>query len=373
MKVFLAILTVALLAGGGYWWWTGAAEPAAGAIDPSSRGGRPAAVLVTAVPAKRDNIVEIIEAVGTARANESVTLTAKVTDTVRSVNFEDGQFVESGDVLVQLTNTEESALLDEARANLADARRQLERARNLGQQGLISKSSVDEAEAREEALAARLETIVARLDDRLIRAPFSGLLGFRQVSPGTLLTPTTTIATLDDISVIKLDFTIPEVSLSRIEAGDKVLARSASWPDRTFAGSVRTIGSRIDPVTRAVSVRATIPNDDGALRPGMLLSVRLQTSERMATLIPERAIDALRDKNYAYVIEDGVARQRDVTLGLRRDGWVEVIDGLVVGELVITEGLLKIRDGSSVRLPAASAEDDPLAALYRHYLDESRS
>lgn len=360
MKALLAVFAAALLGVGAYWmlFRDSAAPQEAGAPGPPGRGG--GAVTVAVEAAARSPVVEVIEAVGTARANESVTVTAKVTDTVRSVEFDDGDYVDAGDVLVQLTNAEESALLAEARANLEDARRQLERAENLGAQGLLPKSNVDEAAAREAALAARLETIVARLDDRLIRAPFAGLLGFRQVSPGTLVTSTTPIVTLDDVSTIKVDFTVPEVSLSRVSQGDVVETASASWPERTFRGTVQTIGTRIDPVTRAVSVRAVVPNADGALRPGMLLIVKLQSDRRDAVTIPERSIDPVRDQSFVYVVEDGRAMRREISAGVRRDGRVEVIDGVAVGDRVVTDGLVKLRDGAPVSVAGAAPDSESL-------------
>src|SRR5690606_17756063 len=152
------------------------------------------------------------------------------------------------------------------------------------------RSELDVARNREAAAKARLDSIIARLSDRLIRAPFSGVLGFRQVSPGTLVQPNTPITTLDDISTIKLDFTVPETFIADVQPGATVVARSVSYPGRDFVGVVRTVGSRVDPVTRAVSVRAHISNADAALRPGMLLTVELRSRERTTLVVPEAAV-----------------------------------------------------------------------------------
>ena len=247
MKKILGLVIVALLAAGGYWYMN--QDDVAGA-----GGGRPGGwgpVLVVTEPVARQNIFTRIEALGTARANESVTLTASLTDTVRRVNFDDGDYVDAGTVLVELTNEEESAQLAEAQANLDEARRQLRRMEDLDERGIAATSDVDNARSMSEGAAARLNTVVARLEDRLIRAPFSGLLGFREVSQGTLLTPGDPITTIDDVSIIKLDFTVPETVLGLIKPGGKIYAGSASWPDRQFEGAVRAVGSRVDPVTRA--------------------------------------------------------------------------------------------------------------------------
>ncbi|MFV2090921.1 MAG: efflux RND transporter periplasmic adaptor subunit, partial [Pseudomonadales bacterium] len=204
---------------------------AAGACDSLNSGGAAAGkgpksggfsrgptFVLTQVATLRE-IRDEVEAIGTTYANESVTVTAKVTDTVSKVNFEDGQTVEKGAVLVELTKREQVALLDEAEANRNDARIQARRLEMLAAEGTIPLSQLDEAHARLSASEARYQSIVARIQDRLIQAPFSGVLGFREVSEGTLVTPGSTITTLDDISIIKLDFSIPEVYLDLVEVG----------------------------------------------------------------------------------------------------------------------------------------------------------
>ncbi|MCC6202241.1 MAG: efflux RND transporter periplasmic adaptor subunit [Gammaproteobacteria bacterium] len=292
--------------------------------------------------------VDAIEAIGTTYANESVQLTAKAADTVSRVDFEDGDLIEAGAVLVQQTNQEQTALLAEAQANLRDARTQLQRLEDLDQRGLATKSDLDSARNRFDAAKARLDAIVARLDDRLIRAPFGGLLGFRQVSPGSFVAPGTVIATLDDIATIKLDFTVPETYLGRIVPGEKVLAQSAAWPQREFEGTVRTLDSRVDPVTRSVVVRATFDNADRALRPGMLLTVKLVTAEIQALAVPEIAVQQNRNEYFVFVAADGRAQQRRILVGRRRARVAEVTEGLAAGEQVITEGLVKVRDGMAI-------------------------
>src|SRR5690606_5022507 len=286
MRYAIAVLLLLAVAAGGWWAFlrddgTASTEAGPQAGGPGGAGlGAQQPPLVVVAPVKRQPLYDVVEALGTAQANESVTLTAKVTDTVRRVNFEDGDYVEAGEVLVELTNQEEEALLAEARANLDDAEKQLARLEDLSARGLAALSELDVARSRAAASEARLNTVVARLRDRLILAPFSGVLGFRQVSPGTLLTTNTPITTIDDISTIKLDFTVPEVYLASMRPGARVVARSVSYGDREFEGVVRTINSRVDPVTRAFTVRAHIANDDGALRPGMLLTAEVVMDER---------------------------------------------------------------------------------------------
>jgi membrane fusion protein (multidrug efflux system) len=370
MKNALLLVVAFALGGAAMWYFTregGAGNgapavgnaagrpPAAGGFG--AGGGRPQAQppLVTVGRAKSDSIFDVVEALGTALANESVTLTAKVTDTVRRVNFEDGEYVEAGAVLIELTNQEEEALLAEARANLDDAESQLRRLTDLSSRGLTSASELDVARSRAGASQARLNSIVARLRDRLIQAPFAGVLGFRQVSPGTLLSPNTTITSIDDISIIKLDFTIPETFLGVMSPGAKIVAKSASFPGRDFEGTVRTVGSRVDPVTRAITVRAHIENKDRSLRPGMLLTVEVVTAERTALVVPEGSVFQVQNRAYVYRVDGDTVHQQQIEVGGRRFGVVEVLGGLEEGDLIVVEGIIKLREGARVRYEAAEA------------------
>ncbi len=352
--LIIAVLGIAL--GAVTWWLTREQEGAGPGRAPQRPMGAP--VTVVAETVERRTVAETVEALGTALARESVTLTANLTDTVRRVNFQDGDYVEAGAVLVELTNEEEQAQLEEARANLEEARRQLQRLEDLGQRGIAPASDVDEARAAAEGAQARLNTILARLRDRVIRAPFSGLLGFRQVSTGTLITPGSTITTLDDIAEIKLDFTFPETALGMLAVGGTIYARSAAWGDREFAGTIATVGSRVDPVTRAATVRAIIPNEDGLLRPGMLLTVRVLGREREALVVAEKAIVQTGIDSFVFLIDgESRARRTLVTLGLRQYGTVEVVAGLREGDVVITEGIIKIRDGSPVQVASTDSRN----------------
>jgi len=318
--------------------------PGGGAPGGFSRGP----TFVRAEAAAIREIRDQVEAIGTARANESVTIAAKVTDTVSRVNFDDGDIVEAGAVLLELTNTEQSALLDEARANVVDAGNQARRLEKLAADNSIPLSQLDEAKAHLDAAEARYQSILARLEDRLIRAPFPGLLGFREVSEGTLVTPGSPITTLDDISVIKLDFSVPEVYLHLVRPGLELIAQSSAYPEQRFHARVRTIGSRVDEVTRSATVRAHIDNPDLLLKPGMLLTVHLTTATRDVLMVPESAILQRSSQVFVFTIRDGQAEMRQVRTGVRRDGWIEITGGLTEGEPVITEGTIKIRDGSPV-------------------------
>ena len=319
--------------------------------------GAGAAITVTAHTVRQIEWVDSIEALGTARANESVTLTAKVTEVVRNVRFDDGDRVNAGDVLVELTGQAEVANLREAQAALNEAHQQLERLEPLVAQGTIPRAQYDTQRAARDSAKARADAIRARLAERVITAPFTGVLGFRQVSEGALVTPGTVIATLDDISTIKLDFSVPEALMATLSPGQKLTAKTIAYPDREFEGVVTSISSRVDPVTRAVTVRANVPNPDNLIKPGMLMTVELMTQPRRTIAIPELALIQVSTRQSVFrVKDDNTVEQVPVRTGARRRGDVEIVEGLNPGDHIVLDGTGKLRSGATV---AVVNEGDP--------------
>lgn len=320
-----------------------------------------AAVSVTTTVLEPVTWVDTIEALGTARANESVTITSKVNETVVRVNFDSGDVVEAGQVLVDLSGRVELAELEEARVNLREAEQQYRRQGQLAEQKLIPASQLDTQRAVRDSAKARLDAIRARLADRVITAPFSGVLGLRQVSPGTVLSPGDPITTLDDISIIKLDFAVPEAFLSTLLPGQKITSQSVAWPGEEFVGTVRSLDSRVDPITRSVTVRAEIDNADHKLRPGMLLTVAVSQPARQTLILPELALTQVGRQAFVYRVEpDNTVSQVSVTTGARRVGQVEVISGLSAGDRVVVEGTVKLRAGNTIQevdAPDRTAEE----------------
>lgn len=323
-------------------------EPASGGFGRGFAGGSP---LVGLAEVELQVIADEVESVGTTIANESVNLTAAVSETVSRVDFEDGEFVEKGDILVELTNAAEASRLAEAQANVNDAQRQLDRLQDLSANNLVADNEFDQARTALETARARLEGVLVDMDDRLVRAPFSGFLGFRNVSEGSLLTPGTVITTLDDVSVIKLDFTIPELYLADVAVGQLINARSIVYEDQEFEGVVTVVGSRIDPVTRGVSVRAQIDNSDQQLRPGMLMTVALSLNEEAVPVVPERSVVSSQGQQFVYLVAaDNKVSRRSVDVGRRREGMVEIRAGLTPDDRVVTEGVIRVRPGLTVRV-----------------------
>ncbi|WP_020399207.1 efflux RND transporter periplasmic adaptor subunit [Kordiimonas gwangyangensis] len=320
-----------------------------GASDERGKyGGR--AVTVVSTPVETREFSDVVEALGTARARESVTLTARVSDTVSKVQFEDGQVVKRGDVLIKLEDDEERAQLSEAEANLKEAERSFERIKNLVKQGNASTAALDTEQRRLDEARYRLQAAKARLDDQRIVAPFDGLLGLRQVSEGSLVTSNQPITTIDAIDTIKLDFSVPERFIATLKPGQAVEAKVSAYPDRVFSGKITTIDSRIDPVTRSVIVRAEVPNEDRLLRPGLLMTVQVLSRSWEGLSVPEQAIVPSAGHQYVFVMQGDEAKRREVQLGLRRPGYVEVVEGLELGDRVVVEGTLRLgREGMKVR------------------------
>lgn len=322
---------------------------------PAAGGSAPAAVIVTTTVVEPSPWVDTIEAIGTSRAREAVTLTAKITETVRKVNFVDGQRVAAGDVLVELTSGQQVAGLAEAQATWRDAERLLKRNEDLVRQGTISRQVFDTAQATHDSSRARVDVLRAQLADRVVTAPFAGVLGLRQVSVGSLVTPGTVITTLDDIDVVNVDFALPERYLAALAPGQSVAARSDAYPGRRFEGRVVSLDARIDPVSRAFKVRAEIPNADHALRAGMLLGIEVLRPERSVIAVPEIAIVQVGADSFVFRVdgEDKVARAK-VTLGARRRGQVEVVEGIEAGTRIVVDGTVKLRDGVKIAEAAAT-------------------
>jgi membrane fusion protein (multidrug efflux system) len=287
-----------------------------------------------------------------------VEVTAKVANQVTAVRFAEGQQVRRGDVLVELDGTQARADLAVAEAALAESRSQYQRSRELYTTKVLSDSQIEQIEATFKANEARVASARSRVGDTVVRAPFAGRVGLRRISVGSLISPGTVITTLDDTSSIKLAFTIPETFVSAVQTGLKIVARGVSYPDESFEGTVSSIDTRVDPATRSVTVRALLPNAKGLLKPGMFLTVRLSRGAMDAVMVPEEALVPEQGNTFVFVVKDGVAEKRQVRIGQRRVGDVQVAEGLAEGELVVTEGTQKLRDGAAVtvKAPEAGAE-----------------
>ena len=350
---FLVIAIAAGLGGGGWYYWQ---QAQAQNKTVTASAPRAQAIAVDVVRAAHGLVEERVESVGTARANEAVVITAKLTGIVSAIGFREGQRVQAGDLLVELESRQARAELEEAKANLDEYRRRLQRADALRRSGAVTEARYDEATSLVQAGVARVKSMEARLSDLRIVAPFAGKVGLRQVSLGNLVQPGTVMTTLDDVGRIKMEFALPEVTMGRLRIGLPVTARSAAYPGRSYVGQVRAIDTRVDPVTRSVRVNAEFDNADGSLLPGMFLMVEMVAERREnAILVPEEALVPEGPRQYLFVVRDGVARRVEVALGERLAGRVEIARGIAVGDEIVLRGTQKVREGSAVRVSTAPA------------------
>jgi membrane fusion protein (multidrug efflux system) len=312
-----------------------------------------------------------IRALGTVKARESVDVTAKVSETVQQVHFDSGDEVAEGTPLVTLSGQQQHAALAAAQAAATEAERLYKRQQELAAQQLIARAALETQRAVRDTARAQMAQIQANLRDRVIRAPFAGRLGIRQVSPGALVTPGTVIASLDDIARVHVDFPVPEVQMELADVGQRLAGTTVAFPERVFEGTVSVVDVRLDPATRAVMVRGDFPNPDRALRPGMLLQVQLERPERQALLVPEISIVQVGRDSFVYRVGgDSTVEQAPVKIGARAGGQAEVLEGLAPGDRIVVDGTGKLRAGSKIRevaaAPAAgkprSSTDDPPAA-----------
>lgn len=320
---------------------------------------------VTAVQvatAQLESVADRVEALGTLKANESVALTVSESEILDRLHFESGQRVKKGDVLAEMSSTEEQAILEEARFTLEEASAQLERIRSLIGRGDASRSLLDERQREFNVARARLQAIQSRLDDRKVIAPFDGVVGLRNISPGAYVAAGDVITTLIDDSQMKLDFSVPSVFLATLTPGMSIVASARAFGDKTFLGTVHSIDNRIDPVSRAITVRATIPNNEGLLRPGLLMEVNLLTRQRQALVIPELALVPQGQQHFVFVVRhnpDGtlMAVRTPVTVGSRWQGKAEITMGLKADEQVVTDGTIKLRDQLPIRVLASGLSE----------------
>jgi len=318
---------------------------------------KPPSPLVVAAQAVRHTFVDMIEAIGTARANEQVTIASLVTERLERVLFDDGMAVGKGQLLAVLSSGQENAALKGALAAEAEATAQYGRIKNLFDQGVATKAQLDQQLAAAEGARANVAEARAAVGDRMIRAPFAGYTGLRTISAGAVVNSGTPLVTISDLSRIKVDFTVPETQLQALRIGQEIEAIAAAFPNTPFTGKITSIDPVIDPSTRAVLVRATLPNPGARIKPGMLMTVHVRTGERVSDAVPELAVIGNGDARFVYVVtSQGKAKQVSVKTGVRDGGLIEVT-GLPAGAKVIGEGVVKVADGMAVKLRGSRKQD----------------
>lgn len=327
-----------------------------------SRGAaaRPA-VTVSSYVAETRPFSDRVEALGTLRGNESVTLSANASDTISAIHFTEGQRVNAGQLLVTLEMKEEQAQLASAHAELADQQREVKRLEGLVKTMAAAQTELDQRRTALQKAKYKIEELEARIADRRVVAPFAGVLGLRLVSPGALLNPGTPITTLDDIDTLKLDFSVPAALVGSLKPGLELRARTAAY-DLDFSGVVTVVDSRVNAVDRSIRARAEFDNSEGLLKPGMLMTIELLRNPRTALLVPEAALLSRDQQHSVWIIgDDNTLQRRIVEIGSRQPGWVEVLSGLQAGETLVRANFPRLREGIAVQTPASKANAEQQA------------
>ena len=309
----------------------------------------PAAVEVVTV--RSDAATEELRVVGSLLAGESVVMRPEVDGRIATIEFQEGEPAGAGQVLFTLDPAEYHAQVASSEAATKLWELKFERARDLHSRNVVSQQEYDEAQEALKVARARLALERVRLDKTIIRAPFAGIVGLRRVSPGDYVEAGQALVNLEAVDPVKVDFSIPERYAAEIRTGQPFTLTVAPFPDRSFGGEVYAIDPRLDEAARTVRLRGRLPNTDGALKPGMFSRVTLTLEVRGRALwIPEEALVPRGDGQFVYRIENGKAMLTPVTIGLRRTGVVEIRSGLSAGDLIVTAGQFRLRDGAAVRI-----------------------
>lgn len=304
---------------------------------------------VETAPVTMRNTSESITSVGTLMSNESVIVTSETSGRITSINFAEGQDVKAGQVLVRIDDSTLKAELDSAVTDLELNNAKYRRAEDLVASGAVSKQDRDIAYADRQRSEADVRHAQAALDKTVIKAPFSGTVGLRQVSAGNYIQPGTQIVNLEDIAALKIQFSIPQTEVSRIKASQTFTITTDAYPNRTFTGKIYAIDPKINEQSRSMTIRGIIRNHDRRLRPGMFAQVSIETGAKENTLfIPESAIMQNASGKFVFLYDNGTALQTKVTTGTRTAGWVEVVSGLKPSDIIITKGQDRIRDKDTV-------------------------
>lgn len=331
----------------------GEASPAKTAAGPAST-----AVAVSTVKVERVALTEGVSAVGSLRSEDSVIVRPEVAGRIAEINFEEGGRVTKGQLLVRLDDGVVRAQLQQARANLSLAQSQYRRAQELSQRGFISGQARDEAASQLKVQQAAAALAQAQLEKTVILAPFDGWIGLRSVSVGDYVSPGDDLVPLESIDPLKVDFRIPEQYLNQVRVGARLAVQFDALPGQTREGTVGAISPLVDVGGRSILLRATIPNADALLRPGMFARVQLQFADTPSLVVPEAALVPSSEGQYVFRLVDDRARRVAVTVGQRRGGKVQILSGLDDEDQVLVSGLQRVQDGGEVRLVSSAGSNE---------------
>ena len=330
-----------------------AAKPAA---QPAAQAAKPMGLPVRAVPVEVGKVSDEVTAVGSLLAEESVIIRPEIDGRIVSLHFQEGQAVAVGTRLVSLENSEYDAQAAAVRADLRTEEQRLARTKELHEQKFISKDALDVQLGAVDRLKAHLAEAESRVAKSVIRAPFSGTVGLRMISPGAYVKAGTDIVRLESIGTIKADFRIPELYMSKLGSNQEISVRLDAYPGEEFHGRIYAVEPVVDEQTRTILMRARIPNKANKLKPGMFVRVAVTLANRPnAIIVPEQAIWPQGQDNFVFRVVDGKAALTKIRIGNRQPGRVEIVQGLDATDTVVTEGQIKLRDGAPVMVMSAPA------------------
>ena len=334
-----------------------AVMPALAMAQGGPPGGR--ATTVESIVVQSTSLRDSVRAVGTILADASAVLRAELPGQIVGLHFRDGQQVSRGDRLYSIEATVLEAEANEARANAQQSEAAYNRAKELIDDSLISATDFDTARANYNVAVARLRSSEARLSKTVIRAPFDGFMGLRRINIGDYATIGQELVDVVRLDPLRVEFTVPETQLAQVKPGQEVQVSVGAYPGEVFRGTVSAVAPQIDVAGRSVTLRAELPNPDYKLRPGLFAQVSITLDMRdEVIMIPEQAIWPIGNDKTIFVVKDGKAEQRVVTIGTRKPGLVEIVEGLSVGEELVTAGQMKISDGASVQtVPAIGVSE----------------
>lgn len=323
-----------------------------------SQGGPPGGrqITVETVVVEAVSLESTVEAVGNVLADAAAMLRAEVPGQIVERHFEEGERVSKGDPLFSIEATVLEAEANEARANVEQSEAAYKRAQELVGNQLISATDFDTARANYNVSVARLKSSLARLSKTVIRAPFDGFAGLRQINIGDYATIGQELVSVVRLDPLRVEFSVPETLLARVQPGQSIEVTVGAYPGDVFSGVVTAIDPQIDVTGHSLAIRARLPNPGLKLRPGLFAQVAVSLGTKPdALLVPEQAIWPIGQDKTVYVIEDGIAKRRVVRLGARKPGRVEIVDGLEAGDEIVVAGQMKLFDGASVRTVPATA------------------
>ncbi|KLV09263.1 hemolysin D [Photobacterium aquae] len=344
-KVLVAALVTAALAGGGYVYFHGESV----AAEPKARPGAAREIPVTTGVVSSHPVSQSLSLVGKLEAQRSVNLATEVAAKVERIVVGVNSQVKKGELLVQLDDAKAQAAYAEANAYLTDEKRKLGEYKRLATRGAITQTEIDAQQASVNIAEARLKAAEAELADHAIHAPFAGTVGLVDFSEGHMLTVGSELFSLDDLSTMRLDIQVPEQYLSFLREGMKVTATSQAWPGREFDGVLTAIDSRVQPDSLNIRIRVALDNPEARLKPGMMMVAKLGFAPQDAAVIPVQALEYSGTKRFVYLVDDaGKAHRTEVQLGARVENEVMIESGITVGDRIVVQGLVNMRDGVQV-------------------------